>query len=132
MKIDRPDFGMQMNTTPAVQPLPQAGTGEVPQFTVPGMENQQKFSVPLPEKNMTPQEHMKNVELMKRCQEFESVLISQMFKQMRPKGEDEDLFGKTKDREMFNAMLDDERAKVWAQQGGIGLASTMFQQMKDA
>jgi len=55
-----------------------------------------------------------------------------MFKQMRPKTEDEDLFGKTKDREMFNAMLDDERAKVWAQQGGIGLASTMFQQMKDA
>ena len=132
MQIDRPGF-MNVNTSSAMQGSSQINsTGqEVPKFTLPGEEQKQQCSIPMMNKNMTPEQHMKDLELMKQCKEFESVLISQMFKQMRPKADKEDLFGSTKDREMFNSMIDDERAKVWAQKGGIGLASVMFQQMKD-
>ncbi|MEQ8172351.1 MAG: rod-binding protein [Candidatus Eremiobacterota bacterium] len=90
---------------------------------------QQSFSVPVAAN--APSQHTQDMALKKQCQEFESVLIGQMFKQMRPKADEEDMFGNTKDREMFNEMLDGERAKIWAQEGGIGLASVMFQQMKD-
>jgi len=109
MQIDRAGF-MQQNMTPGVQ------------------IQQSNVNIPA---NLTPGQHKADMELKKQAQEFESVFLSQMFKQMRPKQEDQDLFGSTKDREMFNSMIDDERAKVWAQQGGIGLANIMFEQMKD-
>lgn len=92
---------------------------------------QQPANIPASMPSMNPSQQLEDASLMKQCKEFESVLCSQMFKQMRPKAEEEDLFGNTKDREMFNSMLDDERAKVWSQEGGIGLANIMFQQMKD-
>jgi len=108
MQIDRPGLNMGMQLNQGIS---------------------QPSSIP---SDVTPGQFKEDMALKKQCQEFESVLITQMFKQMRPKAEEEDLFGSTKDREMFNSMLDDERAKVWAQEGGIGLASIMFQQMKDA
>jgi len=110
MQIDRP--GLNMNS-PSMQP---------------GSPIQQ---VPMAPPGASPSQHLEDMALKKQCQEFESVLIGQMFKQMRPKADEEDMFGSTKEREMFNEMLDGERAKVWAQEGGIGLANVMFQQMKD-
>jgi peptidoglycan hydrolase FlgJ len=112
MQIDRPVFNINNNPS-------QAPSGQVqPPF--------------IPVANTAPTQHTQDMALKKQCQEFESVLIGQMFKQMRPKAEEEDMFGSTKEREMFNEMLDGERAKSWAQEGGIGLAAVMFQQMKDA
>jgi len=112
MQIDRPVFNINNSSqTPA---------GQI----------QQTFAIPVA--GAAPTQHTQDMALKKQCQEFESVLIGQMFKQMRPKAEEEDMFGSTKEREMFNEMLDGERAKVWAQEGGIGLAAVMFQQMKDA
>ena len=32
--------------------------------------------------------------------------------------------------QQFEEMLDQERAKSWSQEGGVGLASMMFEQMK--
>ena len=90
----------------------------------------QPYSIPVA--GAAPSQHTQDMALKKQCQEFESVLIGQMFKQMRPKAEEEDMFGSTKDREMFNEMVDSERSKAWAQEGGIGLAAVMFQQMKDS
>lgn len=123
MQIDRSGFNVNTNMQ---TPLTSASvnnninSAEMPQFTVP-----------LPGNNVAPSQHKQDLELMKQCKEFESVLINQMFKQMRPKTQDEDLFGSTKDREMFNSMLDEERSKVWSQEGGMGLANIMFQQMKN-
>jgi Rod binding domain-containing protein len=116
MQIDRPGFSKNtspVQSTPAGQPV----------------QVQQQFSIPMPGNN--PAQHTQDMAIKKQCQEFESVLLGQMFKKMRPKEEEEDMFGSTKDREMFNDMMDDERAKTWAQDGGIGLAAVMFQQMKD-
>lgn len=110
MQIDRPLLNMNN--------IPQTPAG------------QQSFSIPVA--GNAPSQHTQDMALKKQCQEFESVLIGQMFKQMRPKAEEEDMFGNTKDREMFNEMIDTERSKAWAQEGGIGLAAVMFQQMKDS
>ena len=70
--------------------------------------------------------------LREACQQMESVFLNQMLAQMRKctgAGEDS-LFG-SKDQEMFNGMLDQERAKAWSQNGGVGLASILFEQMKN-
>ena len=65
-------------------------------------------------------------------QQMESVFLNQMLAQMRKcsmAGEEGGLFG-SKDQEMFQGMLDQERAKAWSQSGGVGLASILFEQMK--
>ena len=83
---------------------------------------------PLPQK--APSTHKEDKKLMETCKEFEAVLLTNLFKQMRGTVEEEDMFGNTRDREMFNSMLDEERAKAWSQSGGIGLATVMYEQMK--
>ena len=70
-------------------------------------------------------------ELKDACQQFEEMFLTQMLKQMRktaPKGE---MFGGGgQGEEQFSEMLDQERAKSWSQEGGIGLATMMFEQTK--
>lgn len=122
MQIDRSGFNVNTNMQTS---LPSANVNNINSAEMP------QFTIPMPDNNISPSQHKQDLELMKQCKEFESVLINQMFKQMRPKAQEEDLFGSTKDREMFNSMLDEERTKAWAQEGGMGLANIMFQQMKN-
>lgn len=64
------------------------------------------------------------------CQAFEQLFLQQMLAQMRksvPKG---GMFGNSQQEKMFSGMLDQQRAKIWSQEGGIGLANMLFQQMK--
>ncbi|MEW6277557.1 MAG: rod-binding protein [Candidatus Eremiobacterota bacterium] len=66
------------------------------------------------------------------CQEFEQLFLTQMLAQMRSSVPKSDVFGGGgSQEEMFQGMLDQERAKAWAQEGGIGLANLLFQQMKE-
>lgn len=82
------------------------------------------------EAQAAPSQAREEAKLQEACQQFEQLFLGQMLAQMRktvPKGS---MMGGGQSEEMFNGMLDQERAKVWAQEGGIGLANMLFQQMK--
>ena len=40
------------------------------------------------------------------------------------------MFGNAAGSDQFADMMDQERAKQWSQNGGVGLASMLFEQMK--
>lgn len=86
---------------------------------------------PLPkETSVAPSRAREEAKLEQACQQFEEMFLHQMLAQMRktvPKG---GMLGGGEKEEMFQGMLDQERAKNWAQEGGIGLANMLFQQMK--
>jgi flagellar protein FlgJ len=63
-------------------------------------------------------------------QEFESLLIEQMLKQMRKNVPDSPIFGESRSREIFNEMLDGEYAKAMEKRGGLGLARFMLEKME--
>jgi len=65
------------------------------------------------------------------CQQFEQMYLQQMLGEMRKSsGKGTDEMGGGQQQDMFQGMLDQERAKAWSQEGGIGLANLLFQQMK--
>ena len=72
--------------------------------------------------------------LKEACQQFEQLYLSQMFAQMRKAskmgGSEGGMFGQSQEQDMFQGMLDQERAKTWSQEGGVGLANLLFQQMR--
>lgn len=68
--------------------------------------------------------------LQDACQQFEKMFLTQMMKQMRKAGPKGGMFGKAAGSDQFADMLDQERAKQWSQNGGVGLAQMMFEQMK--
>lgn len=82
-------------------------------------------------KALTPEEQVKrSAELKKACQDFESVFISMMFKEMRKTVQKTELMGKTSmTEELFTGMLDDEVSKSFADRGGIGLWKMLYKQM---
>ncbi len=67
--------------------------------------------------------------LWKACQEFESVLMGQMLKQMRTAVQTTDPLNQGMANDTWRDMLDDERARAMAQAGGIGLADQMYRQL---
>ncbi|MBM3463045.1 MAG: flagellar biosynthesis protein FlgJ [Armatimonadetes bacterium] len=71
-----------------------------------------------------------DAKLKEAVQQFEQVFLKQLFSEMRKSVPKTNLMGEGKEQEMFEGMLDDERAKAWSQSGGIGLADMMYQQMK--
>ncbi|MBN9417839.1 MAG: rod-binding protein [Candidatus Eremiobacteraeota bacterium] len=81
----------------------------------------------------TPGRAKEEAKLKDACQQFEQMYLQQMFTQMRKAskmGGGESLMGNSQGEEMFTGMLDQERAKTWSQEGGVGLANLLFQQMK--
>lgn len=71
-----------------------------------------------------------NPEKMKAAaQQFEAVFIQQMFKEMRKTIPDDGLIQRGNADDIYNQMQDLEAAKITAQQGGIGLAELMMQQL---
>lgn len=81
--------------------------------------------------DMAPSKQQEDAKLKETCQQFESLFLSQLFTQMRKSIPKSNLFGEGKDEEMFGSMLDQERAKAWAQADGIGLANLLYQQMRN-
>ena len=77
-----------------------------------------------------PSKAAEEAKLQGACQQFEEMFLTQMMKQMRKAGPKGGMFGGGQGSEQFADMLDQERAKDWSQNGGIGLASMMFEQMK--
>ena len=68
--------------------------------------------------------------LKESAEEFEAVFISLMLSQMRNSVMKSDLFGKGQEEEVWNSMMDQELAKTWAKNDGVGLANLLFQQLQ--
>ena len=66
------------------------------------------------------------------AQQFEAIFIQQMFKEMRKTIPEDGLIQRSNADDVYTQLQDLEAAKITAQQGGIGLAELMMQQlMKD-
>ncbi len=67
--------------------------------------------------------------LKESAQQFEAIFIQQMFKEMRKTIPDDGLIQRGNADDIYNQLQDLEAAKITAQQGGIGLAELMMQQL---
>lgn len=88
------------------------------------------FQEPSKQAAAGPSKAGEEAKLQEACEQFEEMFLTNMMKEMRkatPKG---GLFGESKGSDQFQDMLDQERAKHWSQSGGVGLASMLFEQMK--
>jgi len=63
------------------------------------------------------------------AEEFESLLLENMLKEMRAGGPKSELFGKDPGRKIFDEMLDGEFARLLSKRGGIGIADFMTRSM---
>jgi flagellar protein FlgJ len=87
---------------------------------------------PLPKAatSSAPSQAQDEAKLQEACKQFETLFLTQLFAQMRKSSGSSGIMGGGQGEEMFQGMLDEERAKNWAQEGGVGLANLLFQQMK--
>lgn len=83
----------------------------------------------LEKKLTTDKKDMSDSELMDVCKEFESYFVEQMFKAMQ-KMVPESETSKSKEMNMFGDKLTQEYAKSATQGEGLGLAQTLYKQMK--
>ena len=67
--------------------------------------------------------------LKEAAQQFEAVFIQQMYKEMRKTIPDDGLIQRGNADDIYAQLQDLEAAKITAQQGGIGLADLMMQQL---
>ena len=67
--------------------------------------------------------------LRESAQQFEAIFIQQMYKEMRKTIPDDGLIPRGNADDVYTQLQDFEAAKVTAQQGGIGLADLMMQQL---
>jgi len=81
------------------------------------------------------QEHLKKAmdskdekELREACQEFESIFLSMMYKQMKASVPRSDLIPGGLGRDIFESMLDDALMQQ-ASKRGIGLADVLYKQL---
>jgi len=69
-------------------------------------------------------------ELFAAAQEFEAFFLNMLFREMRNTVNREDgLFPVSRGEQIFQEMLDEERAAAASRNGGIGLAEMIFRQM---
>lgn len=73
-----------------------------------------------------PSQAAEEAKLKEACQNFEEMFLTQMMKQMRKSAPGT---GGNEEKQ-FAEMLDQERAKQWSADGGVGMAQMMFEQMK--
>ena len=67
--------------------------------------------------------------LKEACQEFEAIFVTQMLKEMRPKGEDP-ILGSSHARDMYQEMMDEERARELTKTGSpLGIGETLYRQL---
>lgn len=64
------------------------------------------------------------------CQDFESILIQSMFKEMRKTIPESDLLDTDMASDLFDEMMDMEVARDMARKGGFGLADQLYRQLQ--
>lgn len=69
--------------------------------------------------------------LRKSCREFETILLTEMYKAMRKAVPDGGLFEKSMASDMYQEMFDAEIAKETASGPGVGIGDAMYRQMAE-
>lgn len=88
-----------------------------PQIVVPRIQSDQTES----------SDEMDRKGLEQLCQDFESLLINSLFRQMRQTIPDEEgFFGRSSDMDLYQEMMDMEIAREMARKGGLGLGKSMY------
>jgi flagellar protein FlgJ len=67
--------------------------------------------------------------LEKACQEFESIFIHQMMKTMRQTVPQTGFMGEGTERNIFQALFDEEMSKTIGKSGRLGLGKVIYNQM---
>jgi flagellar protein FlgJ len=67
--------------------------------------------------------------LEKACQEFESIFIHQMMKTMRQTVPQTGFMGEGMERNIFQALFDEEMSKTIGRSGRLGLGKVIYNQM---
>jgi len=70
------------------------------------------------------------VALKSACQDFESIFVQMIFKQMRQAEPQDGLIEKSQGQDIFEGMLDEEMSKKISHGAGIGLADVLYKQME--
>lgn len=68
-------------------------------------------------------------ELKKVCKDFESIMLSLMYKQMRATVPKSDLIPEDEGSEIFQSMLDDDLMQEASKANGIGLGDILYKQL---
>jgi peptidoglycan hydrolase FlgJ len=66
------------------------------------------------------------------AQQFEGVFVGMVLKEMRSTVAKDTFFGDSPTTDMFNSMLDDQRAQTMAQSGSFGIAKMVEAQLKNS
>ena len=70
--------------------------------------------------------------LKQACQDFEAVFMGFMLKGMRKTVQKSELFGSSREEEMFTDMMDDEVCKSASRSKSIGIADLLYKQLAGA
>lgn len=79
---------------------------------------------------LSPSKKQNEAKLKEACEQFESLFLSQMLKEMKksiPKADGQE----DKEKDTYEDMMYDEMAKSMASSGGVGMASILYDQMRD-
>lgn len=68
--------------------------------------------------------------LKKACQDFETIFVQMMFKNMRSTVPQDGLLEKSQAESIFEGMLDEEFSKKVAGAGGMGIGDLLFNQLQ--
>ena len=93
------------------------------------MINAVKLSVDKINKAKTENSDKNDKKIRETCQEFESVFISYLLKNMRKTIPNSNTEGDEFSRDIYTSMMDEEIAKAVAKGSGIGLADTLYYQL---
>lgn len=69
--------------------------------------------------------------LLKACQNFEAIFIRQMLKEMRKTVPKDGIIPENNEQSLYISMFDEEIASKISKQGQMGLAETLFEQIRD-
>lgn len=79
---------------------------------------------------LSPSRKQDEGKLKEACQQFESLFLTQMLKEMKksiPKSDGEG----NKEKDTYEDMMYEEVAKSMASSGGVGMANILYQQMQE-
>ena len=75
-------------------------------------------------------DHHSDADLENAAEQFESLLLNFMIREMRATVPESTLFPQSMTEEIFTGMLDEQIAGEMAQNGGIGISRMIFNQLK--
>jgi len=70
-----------------------------------------------------------NKELEKACQQFESIFVDMILKNMRKSTQGTDFMPKSNGQKIFEEMLDTKMSEKMSENQGMGLAQQMYKQL---